>query len=317
MNRLLRTVAVVLFTGGLLASTAHADLTWSATQTLSSDGTNGSGPAIAFDATGGAVAAWLETDNGHNRVHVATRAPGGFLGPSTTVSAAGVDASGVRVVVARDGAAYVLWGQSEATGADIYVLSRPAGGAFGQAENATETDGRASLGDAVVNNTTDRLLMAYSQIDVTAGPNPQIEERTKTKTPTGLISGFTKLWEGTASQSFLNPFVGDTEIAMEADGDALVAWDDNPDGSNQDGFPALVHASRLNANGTVETAQQVGQRGTGRQVSDVHVSINATRSAVFWTRALSGAQAVAEYATRNGASTGAWSATKPRSTVTA
>ncbi len=312
MTHLLRAVAASLLAGWLLAPAAHADLTWSSTQTLSTDATNGAGPALAFDATGGAVAAWLETDGGgHNRVHVATRAAHGFLGPAATVSAAGTDAYGVRVVVARDGAAYVLWGQQNAaTGADIYVLSRPAGGAFGQSQNATETDGTASLGDAVVNNANDRLLMAYSQLDTTTGPPAQVEERVKRVTTAGAVSGFIKIAEVTASDVNHDPLIGQQDLAMDASGNALLVWADNPNSWNQDRDQAYVRAARLDANGNpLEAAQQVGVR-VGRSIDDPVAAINNARSVVLWNKTTGAGRGEADYVTRTGTGTGAWSGFK-------
>ncbi|HET6507854.1 MAG TPA: hypothetical protein VFG42_13780 [Baekduia sp.] len=312
MTHVLRAVAASLLAGWLLAPAAHADLTWSSTQTLSTDATNGAGPALAFDATGGAVAAWLETDSGgHSRVHVATRAAHGFLGPAATVSAAGTDAYGVRVVVARDGAAYVLWGQrNAATGADIYVLSRPAGGAFGPPQNATETDGAASLGDAVVNNANDRLLMAYSQLDTTTGPPAQVEERVKRVTTAGAVSGFIKIAEVTASDVNHDPLIGQQDLAMDANGNALLAWADNPNSWNQDRDQAYVRAARLDANGNpLEAAQQVGVR-VGRSIDDPVAAINDARSVVLWNKTTGAGRGEADYVTRTGTGTGAWSGFK-------
>jgi hypothetical protein len=313
VNHLLRAVvAASLLAGWLLAPAAHADLTWSNTQTLSTDATNGSGPALAFDATGGGVAAWLETDSaGHNRVHVASRSARGFLGTAATVSAAGTDAYGVRVVVARDGAAYVLWGQQNAaTGADIYVVARPAGGAFGPPQNATETDGAAYLGDAVVNNATDRLLMAYDQIDTTYGPPAQVEERVKRVTTAGAVSGFIKIAEVTASDVNHDPLIGQQDLAMDANGNALLAWADNPNSFNQDRFQAYVFAARLDANGNpLEAAQQVGAR-VGQSIDDPVAAINSARSVVLWSKTTGAARGEADYVTRAGTGTGAWSGFK-------
>ena len=130
---LLRTLATLLVLGGTLAPAARADLAWTGTQTVSTKLTNGGHPTVGVDSDGGAVVAWEETKNGKDRIHVATRTRRGFLGPSQILSPASVNASGPRVVIARDGTAVLAWTQDR-PGSDpngiVTAIRRPGQASF-------------------------------------------------------------------------------------------------------------------------------------------------------------------------------------------
>src|SRR4051794_10589452 len=85
---------------------------WAAPVTISDPGESASGPSIAVDPSGNALAVWTQSDGSNLRIHSAYRASGGSFGPDTTVSAIGQDASAPDVSMDNSGNALVGWQRS-------------------------------------------------------------------------------------------------------------------------------------------------------------------------------------------------------------
>jgi hypothetical protein len=111
--------------------TANGD--WSAPQTVSDPGASASGPAIAVDPSGNAVAAWTQSDGTNLRINSAYRPAAGSFSASTTVSAAGADASAPSVSMDNSGNALVAWARTDGTNLRVQSAIRTtgAGGSFG------------------------------------------------------------------------------------------------------------------------------------------------------------------------------------------
>jgi hypothetical protein len=106
---------------------------WAAPQTVSDPGFSASGPAIAVDPSGNAVAAWTQSDGTNLRINSAYRPAGGSFSASTVVSAAGADASAPAVSMDGSGNALVAWQRSDGTNLRVQSAIRTtgAGGSFG------------------------------------------------------------------------------------------------------------------------------------------------------------------------------------------
>ncbi len=296
-------VATLLFL--VMVPAARADLTWTATQIISTDEQNGSGPQVAVDANGGAVVVWTESDNGVDRVRVATRTRGGFLGPPAFLSPAGVAAGGARVVVAADGTAVVAWNQDR-PGADptgIYTSVRPPGGTFSEPTQETINPNHEDLRKLAM-DPSGRTVMLSERDDSAKG----VSLLYRTRPPGGTFTGTNNIWDGGA----LNPtpnskaILYGTDVAFDAAGNAAIGWTDNPSAVNGDLSPNELRVMQLNANGTTVAPQVVAPRVSGQYINGPSVFINATRTGVLWTRNLGADGVRAQMSFRAGLAGGAF-----------
>lgn len=106
---------------------------WDPAQTVSDPGVSASGPAIAVDPSGNAVAVWTQSDTGVGRITSAYRPAGGSFGAPAFVSATGFDASGAVVSMDSSGNALIAWQRTDGTKLRIQAVTRSSGvgGAFG------------------------------------------------------------------------------------------------------------------------------------------------------------------------------------------
>ena len=88
---------------------------WSVAQTVSDPGEAASGPSIAVDPAGNALAVWTQSDGTNLRIHSAYKPSGSSFGPDVFVSAAGQDASAPAVSMDNSGNALVVWQRYDAT----------------------------------------------------------------------------------------------------------------------------------------------------------------------------------------------------------
>ena len=105
---------------------------WSVPQTVSDPGVSASGPSLAVDASGNAVAAWTQS-NGELRITAAYRPAGGSFGAPVGVSDVGADATAPDVSMDSAGNALVGWQRTDGTNLRVQtsVRSPGAGGVFG------------------------------------------------------------------------------------------------------------------------------------------------------------------------------------------
>jgi len=106
---------------------------WSAPQTISDAGFSASGPSLAVDPSGNAVAAWTQTDGTNLRIYAAFKPAGGSFATPVVVSAAGQDASAPDVSMDNTGDALVAWQRTDGTKLRVQAAIRTpgAGGTFG------------------------------------------------------------------------------------------------------------------------------------------------------------------------------------------
>jgi hypothetical protein len=205
---------------------AHADLTWSTPDkaaTLSPMGVDASNLQVATDDAGDAIAVWIESDSGHDRVAEAYRPAGGQFGSSTFISDPSLDASEPAVAMNGGGAAIVCWDQPT-FGADTHeqvaFATRPAGGSFDTPRDASLGGGNASGGQVAIDAAGDDVVAYVRNDGINPSPRVQVSFR-------GInAADFDSLQ--TVSQP-LNigdpvPLADSPAIAMDAKGDAIVAF---------------------------------------------------------------------------------------------
>jgi hypothetical protein len=107
---------------------------WTTTpQTISDPGVSASGPALAIDSSGNALAVWTQSDGSNLRITAAFKPAGGAFGAPTFVSDAGQDATAPDVSMDNSGNALVGWQRTDGTKlrVETAIRSAGAGGGFG------------------------------------------------------------------------------------------------------------------------------------------------------------------------------------------
>jgi hypothetical protein len=163
---------------------------WSATpQTISDPGFSASGPAVAVDPSGNALAAWTQSDGAKLRIYAAFKPAGSAFGTPVVVSAAGQDASAPDVSMDNSGSALVAWQRTDGTKLRVQAAIRSpgAGGAFGVISTLSDPgqDGfepKVAAGPNVDNNGvavwtrsdgTNLRVQSSRRRDVTGFPRPK------------------------------------------------------------------------------------------------------------------------------------------------
>jgi hypothetical protein len=185
-------------------------------------------PDVAIDASGNAFYIWETSDNrccGHPPAWADTRVrfSSGTLGPGRTLG--GSIGGGVlqpRVAVTSEGTATFTWTpESFAFGSLAYVGTRFSGGSFGPAQRLSSLenpeDRPPDLG--VDRNGNAVISWARSGFDCDADPDcPPVED----------LAAVVRSPDGTfGSPHTLSPTGTSPDVAVNADGDAVVAWQDS------------------------------------------------------------------------------------------
>ena len=187
--------------------------TWGAVQTpLSPPGQHAVDPRVALDADGDGLIVWVRSDGDNTRIQARSRSRTGVLGPVQTLSAPDRDAGEPRVAVDDDGDAVVSWIRSDATNTRAQARTRTAAGVW---SGVTTLSGpgvdafspRVAIddgGDAIAawhrdDGSLDRVQLRAHPVAGPWGPLVNVS-------PAGLDAE--------------NP-----DVAMDQDGDALIAWE--------------------------------------------------------------------------------------------
>jgi hypothetical protein len=119
--------------------------------TLSASGTSGENPRVASDAAGDAVAAWLISDgSGNGKAEYATAAPGAAFGPEVDADTSAGGFGSADVAESPSGAAIVVWSHQNVSGQQLDAIARPAGGAFGEPQQAGPSESGALFPDVAI-----------------------------------------------------------------------------------------------------------------------------------------------------------------------
>jgi hypothetical protein len=97
---------------------------------LSATGRDSTGPRVAFDASGNALAVWQRWNGANYIVQSSFRPAGGTFAAPIDLTVTGRDAVGPQVAFDASGNALAIWQRSNGTNTIIQSSFRPAGGAF-------------------------------------------------------------------------------------------------------------------------------------------------------------------------------------------
>jgi hypothetical protein len=190
-----------------------------AVQTLSDPGGDVggpfSGPRIALDRKGNAIAFWYRFDGTNDRIEVAVRPAGGTFGTAQTISDAGTDARFPDVAIDRRGNAIAVWTQSDGFNDRIRAAVRRRGAAFDAAQTISDSSGNATVpevgvdrkGNAVV--VWERTLMAFPGVTHTI----QAASR-----PVRGTFGTEQSISGPGEDSY------EPQLAVDRHGNAIAVW---------------------------------------------------------------------------------------------
>ncbi len=222
----------------ILASTRAAGGSYTAPQTLSNPNDNSEEPAVASDAQGDAIAAWLQDEGGSQRLQAAYRPAGGVFGTPQTLSRAGAEAIDPRVAMNAGGEAVVVWSLFAGGQSEVQATTAAPGAAFGAPVGISGPPGTA-MTPQVALDAHGNAIVVWEGWD---GANMRIADAVR---PAG--SGF-------QAPAWLSPSgdnAGAPQIAFDASGNALAVW-------RFDGPPAsTIQTSYRPVGGSFEGPQQV------------------------------------------------------------
>jgi hypothetical protein len=269
-----------------------------------------SGPQVAVDAQGNAVAIWQYVVGADVVIQAAVRPAGGSFGQPKDISATGHSAGNAQVAMDPDGDAVVVWERSNGTNTIVQAAFRPPGGSFGETKDLSEIGQSAGLaqvamdrlGDAVVvwerSNGTNTIIQAafrpaggsfglpqdLSAAGGNAGfPRVALDDQGNAVAVWHRLNGANAIIQAgvrPAGASFVAPqdlsATGHDatfpRIALDGQGNAVAVWE-RSNGTNQ-----IVQAAVRPAGGTFGDAKDVS--ALGRNSVDAHVGADAQGNAV-------------------------------------
>jgi hypothetical protein len=247
---------------------------WSAAQTISDPGVSASGPSLAVDPAGNALAVWTQTDGTNLRITSAFRPAGGSFGAPVLVSAAGQDASAPDVSMDSTGDGLIGWQRTDGVKLRVQTVVRTpgAGGGFGPISTLSAPDQDAfepkvaagpdvdANGVAVWTRSdgTNLRVQSARRTDVVGFPRPKGASPTRVS----LVPAFNQCTSGNRSHGAplsygsCNPPVQSSSLLTIGSPDANAA------GANFSGFARFIVV--------------VGNAATEADEADVKVVVSAT-----------------------------------------
>jgi hypothetical protein len=246
----------------------HASAAFTAPFNLSAPGQDADSAEVAVDPDGDAVAVWQRFDGANFRVQARGRTKTGVLQPVQTLSAAGYNAGDPDVAVDADGDAVVVWQYSAGGTAGVQARARSAGGRLGPIQTLVSAGQNAGRARVAVEPDGDALVV-WSRFDgSTANCCYRIQARARSADGTlGRVQ--------TLSDRLANAI--SHQVAVDADGDALVVW------RYSDGSTARVQARARSAGGAFRPVETLSVPGEGNH--NPQVAVDAEGNAlVVWER---------------------------------
>ncbi len=239
---------------------------WSAPTDLSAVGFEAYEPEVAINPAGDATAIWAREDGADLIAQAAARPAGGSWGPPTDLSAAGADALEPQVAIDPAGEAVAAWWRSSLTEQIVQATAKPAGGSW-----ATPTElsvpGQEALRPRIAIDPVGDAVAIWENYEGAADHVVQASTR-----PAG--GG----WATPTDLSTLSHEYGRPEVAVDADGDAVAAWE------HYDGTRYAIQAAGYDAAGPQLRRLSIPAAGTaGVPLSfsasplDVWSALGATR----------------------------------------
>jgi hypothetical protein len=230
----------------------------------------GSDPHVAIDATGDAVAVWVD---GSSRIQAALRPGGGSFAAPQTVSAAGQTAGEPRVAIDSAGDALAVWQRgvydyhSGFCQSHIEAAWRPAGGSFGPPQ--TISGGVASaVHPEVAVNAEGTAVAVWESSDVPSCYGDYVQAASSAAG--GSFGAAQRL-------SPSGQFANEAQVAVDPLGDAIAVW------SRFDGTHTRLDAAIEPAGGSFGPAQTIS--AVGEDVAGPRVATDGQGDAtvVWWS----------------------------------
>jgi hypothetical protein len=232
---------------------------WQAPVDISAVGQNASGPQVAVDPGGDAVAVWELYDGTNHIVQAATSPAGGSWQTPVDISAIGQNASEPQVAVDPGGDAVAVWKGSGSANFIVEAASRPAGGSW-QAPVAISAAGTNSEVPQVA---VDQGGDAVAVWDLYDGINHIVQAATS---PAGGS------WQAPVDLSATGQSALEPQVAVDPAGDAVAVWE------RYDGADYIVQASTSPAGGSWQTP--VDLSAAGQDAIEPQVAVDPDGDAV-------------------------------------
>jgi hypothetical protein len=240
---------------------------WSAPQDLSATGQNAEEPAVGVDAVGDAVAVWSRFDGTHFIVQAATRPANGLFSAPQDLSQSGQDAVRQHVAVDANGDAFVDWRRFDGTNYIVQAAVRPAGGAWGAAQDLSAA-GQTALQPDIAADARGDAVAVWKRSD---GTNFIVQAA-------ALPMGGS--WGAAQSLSTAGQNASDPRIALDPFGDAVADW------NRFNGTNDIVQAAGYDAAGpelNMLTVPSQGQAGTPVALSVSPFDIWSAVASTSWS----------------------------------
>jgi hypothetical protein len=207
--------AVIVWRNGtdqrIVGRTRDANGVLGARTWFSDAGGDAYGPRVDIDGDGDAVAAWLRHDGTNYRAQVRPVSNAGVFGADQTISDAGADAVGVEVAVDIDGDATLAWARWDGANDRVQARTRSSAGALGAIATLSAAGQDAHNTEVGVEDNGDGVVV-WERFD---GADFRIQARSVAAS--GVLGAVSTI--SIAGENALDP-----EIAVDADGDAVIAW---------------------------------------------------------------------------------------------
>ena len=184
----------------------------SAVQDLTGAGRDADNPYVAVDPNGNAVFTWARSDlSGFDVIQARARSAAGVLSEVQNLSDSGKNSSAPQVAVDADGDAVFTWVR-DVINDPVQARARSAAGALSPVQDISYP-GQAASAPQVAVQASGKAVFTWLRFD---GSNDRVQARTRSAA--GALRPLTTLSD--PGQDAAGPQVG-----VDADGDALVAWE--------------------------------------------------------------------------------------------
>jgi hypothetical protein len=241
------------------AASRPAGGNWQAPVDISAIGQNASGPQVAVDPGGDAVAVWELYDGTNHIVQAATSPAGGSWQAPVDLSTIGQNASEPQVAVDPGGDAVAVWKGSDSTNFIVGAASRPAGGSW-QAPVELSAAGHDAIEPQVAVDPGGDAVAVWELYD---GTNHIVQAATS---PAGSS------WQAQVDLSTTGGSAFEPQVAVDQGGDALAVWE------RYDGTNHIVQAATSPAGGSWQAP--VDLSATGQNALEPQVAVDPGGDAV-------------------------------------
>jgi hypothetical protein len=293
----------------LVATPSAAWSAFSAPINISPANRNGFDPQVAFDGDGDALMVWMDTVLSaptSSVIRARTRTGAGALGALQNISAINGDAALPEVAVNADGDGVIVWMGNDGSKFRVFARARSAGGALGPIKIVSQAGQSVIFPQVAVAPNGDALVVWIAEVDADENIG-QVKARARSAAGVwGPIINISHrgsaiqheiamdqegdvliIWnlEGIQARSrsaagVLSPiqdiaqFGIDGKLAVDADGDAFIVWDNL--------FPGRIEGRGRTAAGVLRPVQAISPQVT---VGTPDVGMDAVgNSFIAWTQ---------------------------------